>query len=155
MNICNQLVQNVKNYGFQTRPRVVRHNFCKGRNPSWKRDKKEPKVKQKFWGKQVLFWTKCLKFVPKRVNLTSLTPMYSTVNCTSATSYNYDATITFFVVAQHWTTSDAPTIDISCSTICIQPPVQLTGLLGVWMQHGDLKNFIMTYQHTESRNHLP
>jgi len=100
VNVCNQLVQNVKNYGFQTGTRVVRHNFCKGRNPSWKRAKKEPKAKQKFWAKQVLFWTKCLKFVPKMVNLTSLTPPYSTVNCTWATSYNYDATITFFVVAQ-------------------------------------------------------
>ena len=61
---------------------------------------KEPKVKLKFWGQQVLFGTTFLKFGPKRVNLTSLTPMYSTVNCTSATSYDYDATITFLVVAQ-------------------------------------------------------
>jgi len=27
---------------------------------------------------------------------------------------------------------------LSCSAICTQPPVQLTGLLGVWMRHGDL-----------------
>jgi len=34
--------------------------------------------------------------------LHSTTAMYSTVNvnCTSATSYNYDATITFFLIAQ-------------------------------------------------------
>jgi len=31
--------------------------------------------------------------------------------------------------------SDATTIDISCSTICTQPPVQLTGLLGVYIQY--------------------
>ena len=44
-------------------------------------------------GQQVLFGTKFLKFGPKIVNLATLTPMYSIVNCTSATSYNYDATI--------------------------------------------------------------
>jgi len=115
---------------------------------------KEPKAKLKFWGQQVLFGTTFLKFGPKRVNLTSLTPMYSTVNCTSATSYDYDATITFLVVAQQWTI-DAPTIDISCSATSTQPPVQPTGLLGVWMEHGDVKNFIMTHQHAESRNNFP
>ena len=30
-----------------------------------------------------------------------------------------------------------------------QPPVEPTGLLGIWMQHGDLKIFVMTHQHTE------
>jgi len=25
----------------------------------------------------------------------------------------------------------------------------------IWMQHGDLKIFIMTHQHTEARNHFP
>ena len=64
--------------------------------------------------------------------------VYSTVNCTSATSYNCDATITFFLTAQQWT-SDVQSINISCSAICTQPPVQITGLLGVWMRHGDLK----------------
>ena len=40
--------------------------------------------------------------------------LYSTVNCTSATSHNCDATITFFLIAQQWTTSDATiTINIS------------------------------------------
>jgi len=34
----------------------------------------------------------------------------SIVNCKSATSYNYDATIAFFVTAQQWTTTDATTI---------------------------------------------
>ena len=47
----------------------------------------------------------------------------STVNCTSATSYNYDATITFFLTAQQWTTNDATTLNISCSAICTKPPV--------------------------------
>jgi len=72
--------------------------------------------------------------------LLSTAPIYSTANYTSAT-YNYDATTTFFWTAQQWTTSDATTINISSSAICTQPPVQLTGLLGVWMSmwHGDLK----------------
>jgi len=56
--------------------------------------------------------------------------MYSTVNCTSATLYNYDAKITF-LIAQQQTTSSATTLNISCSAICTQPPAQLTGLLGV------------------------
>jgi len=47
----------------------------------------------------------------------------STVNCTPATSYNCDATITFFLTAQQWATSDVTTINISCSAICTQPPV--------------------------------
>jgi len=38
---------------------------------------------------------------------------------------------------------------------CSQPPVQLSGQLGIWMQHGDLKIFIMTHQHTEVRNNFP
>jgi len=59
------------------------------------------------------------------------------VNCTWATSNNCDATITF-LIAQQWTTSDATTI-ISCSAICTKAPVQITGLLGVWMRHSDLK----------------
>jgi len=46
----------------------------------------------------VLFGTKFLKFGPKRVDLATLTPMNSTVNCTTATSHNYDAT-TFFVAS--------------------------------------------------------
>ena len=70
--------------------------------------------------------------------LLSTIPIYSTANCTSATSYNYDATITFFWIAQQWT-SDTTTINISSSAICTQTPVQRTGLLGVWTQHGDLK----------------
>ena len=37
---------------------------------------------------------------------------------------------------------------------CTQPPVQLTGLLVIWMQHGDLKIFIKTHQHTEATNHF-
>jgi len=38
---------------------------------------------------------------------------------------------------------------------CTQPPVQLTALLRIRMQHGDLKIFIKTHQHTEARNHFP
>ena len=49
----------------------------------------------------------------------SLLSIQSTVSCTSATSCNYDATITF-LTAQQWT-SDATTIIISCSAICTQP----------------------------------
>jgi len=40
-------------------------------------------------------------------------PSFSTVNCTSATSYNRDAAITFYLIAQQWTTSDATTVNIS------------------------------------------
>ena len=69
---------------------MVRSNFARGQIYP----EKEPK------GQQVLFGTKFLKFGPKMVNLATLTPMYSIVNCTSATSYNYDATIAFFVIAQ-------------------------------------------------------
>jgi len=83
----------------QTGPRVVRSNFCKGPNLSWKRAKKEPRVKPKLWGQKVLF-DQISEIDRKRVNLATLTPMHSTVNCTSATSYNYDATITFFVIAK-------------------------------------------------------
>jgi len=60
--------------------------------------------------------------------------MYSVANCTAAASYNYDATITYFLIAQKWT-SDATTINISFSAICTQPHVWI---LGVWMQHSDL-----------------
>jgi len=69
--------------------------------------------------------------------LLQTTAMCSAVNCAWATSYNYNATITFFLIAQ-WT-SDTKTLNVSCATICNQPPVQVTGLLGVWMQRGDLK----------------
>jgi len=53
----------------------------------------------------------CFYFIPTKAekqlksvvcSLVSTTPMYSTGNCTSATSYNYDATITF-LNAQPWT----------------------------------------------------
>ena len=40
-------------------------------------------------------------------------PSFSIVNCTCATLYNRDATITFFLVAQQWTTIDATIINIS------------------------------------------
>ena len=36
----------------------------------------------------------------------------------------------------------------------VWPPVQLNALLGIWMQHGDLKKFILTHHHTEARNHF-
>jgi len=44
VKICNQFVKNVKNYGFQTGPSVVRSNFCKGPNLSWKRAKGQTKI---------------------------------------------------------------------------------------------------------------
>ena len=87
--------------------------------------------------------------------LVSSYAVYSTVNCASATSYNCDATITFFLNAPQWTTNEATTINISCSAICAQLPIQLTGLLGVRMWHGDLTNFLMMHQHTEGRNYFP
>jgi len=76
----------------------------------------------------------------------------STVNCTSAISYNCDATITFFCTTMNnrWRTNYQYFF-----FGCTQPPVQLTGLLGVWMRYGDLKIFIMTHQHTEARNNFP
>jgi len=77
------------------------------------------------------------------------------VNCTSATTYNCDATVTFFFIAQQWITSDATTINISFSTVnYTQPPVQATGLLGVWIRHGDQKIFIMTHEHSDASNHF-
>jgi len=42
----------------------------------------------------------------------------------------------------NYATSDATTLNISCFAICTEPPVQLTGLLWVWMRHGGLHNFI-------------
>jgi len=42
---------------FQTGARVVRSNFCKGPNLSWKRDERLKKC----WGQQVFFGTKFLK----------------------------------------------------------------------------------------------
>jgi len=39
--------------------------------------------------------------------------------------------------------------------ICTQTPVWLTGPHEVWMRDVDLKNFIMTHQHTEAKNHFP
>ena len=56
----------------ETGPRVVRSNFCKGPNLSWKRAKKNQRAKQKFWGQQVLFGTKFIKFGPKRASLATL-----------------------------------------------------------------------------------
>jgi len=50
----------------QTRLRVIRSDSCKGPNLSSKR------AKRKFWGQQVLFGTKFLKFGPKRANLATL-----------------------------------------------------------------------------------
>jgi len=44
VKICNQLVKKGKNYGFQTGPSVVRSNFCKGPNLSWKRAKGQTKI---------------------------------------------------------------------------------------------------------------
>jgi len=44
-----------------------------------------------------------------------LLSLCSTVNCTSATSYNCNATITFFLIPQQWITSDAITTNISFS----------------------------------------
>jgi len=72
------------------------------------------------------------------IHLNKLQKFLSLVNCTSATWYDYDETITFFSIAQLWT-SDTTTISIYFSAIiCTQPPAQQTGLLGIWMQHGDL-----------------
>ena len=84
--------------------------------------------------------------------LLSTTLIHSTVNCTSATSYNYDATLTFFLTTEQCTTNDITTFNISCSTICTQTPVQLTGLLWVWARWS--KNYIMTHQHTKPRYHF-
>jgi len=128
VKICNQLVKCEKIWFFRQDPGCSDLIFARGQIYPGKRPKQSQRAKQKFWGQQVLFGTKFLKFGPERVNLATLTPMYSTVNCTSATSYNYDATITFFVIAQQWT-SDLSTINISWSAIWTQSPVQLTGLL--------------------------
>ena len=95
---------------------------------------------------RLYFWINCK---------TSRGAYFSTVNCASATSYNRDATVTFFLIAQQWTTSDATTVNISFSASnCTQPLVQVIGLLAIWMQHADLKIFIMTHQHSEARNHF-
>jgi len=64
----------------------------------------------------------------------------------------------FFEFVWLWTgvaTSDATTVNISFSALnCTQPPVQVTGLPTIWIQHGDLKFFIMTHQHSEATNHF-
>jgi len=100
VKICNPLVKNVKNYGFSDRNQGGQIQFSNGPNLSWKGAKKSQKAKRKFWSQQVLFGTKFLNFGSKRLNLATLTPMYSIVNRTSATSYNYEATIAFFAIAQ-------------------------------------------------------
>jgi len=61
----------------QTGPRVVRSNPCKGPVYAGKGPKKSQRAKQKFWGQQVLFGTKFLKFGPKRANLATLFLRYS------------------------------------------------------------------------------
>jgi len=45
----------------------VRDNFYPGKRP-----KKSQRAKRKFWGQQVLFGTKYLKFGPERANLATL-----------------------------------------------------------------------------------
>jgi len=98
MKICNQLVKNVKKCVFLDRTLCGQIQYLQGAKSILENGQK--RAKPKFWSQQVLFGTKLLKFGPKRVNLATQTPMYSTVNCTSATSYNNDATITFFLIAQ-------------------------------------------------------
>jgi len=56
----------------QTGPRVVRSNSCKGPVYPGKGPKKSHRAKRKFWGQQVLFGAKYLKFGPKRANLAIL-----------------------------------------------------------------------------------
>jgi len=58
----------------QTGPRVVRSNSCKGPDYPGKGPKKSQRVKRKFWGQQVLFGTKFLKFGLKRANLATQIP---------------------------------------------------------------------------------
>jgi len=112
----------------QTGTRVVRSNFCKGPNLSWKRAEKEPKGQTKILRPASVIWDQISYIWPQKDQPGTQTPMYSTVNSTSATSYNYDATITFFVIAQQWT-SDLSTINISCSAICTQPSYNLLAYL--------------------------
>jgi len=50
----------------ETGPRVVRSNFCKGPNLSWKRAKKNQRAKRKFWGQQVLFGNQIYKIWPQK-----------------------------------------------------------------------------------------
>jgi len=47
----------------------------------------------------VKIWNQLVENV-KNYGFSDRTTMYRNVNCTPATSYNYDTTITFFVVAQ-------------------------------------------------------
>jgi len=56
----------------QTGIRVVRCKSYKGSSLSWKGLKKSQRAKGNFWGQQMLFGTKFLKFGPKRVNLATL-----------------------------------------------------------------------------------
>jgi len=56
----------------QTGPSVVRSNSCKGPVYPGKGPKKSQRAKQKFWGQQVLFGTKVVKFGPKRAKLATL-----------------------------------------------------------------------------------
>jgi len=78
----------------QTGLRVNRSNSssCKGPSLSWKKAKNKPKerAKRSFWGQQELFWTKFLKFGPKRANLATRLP--TGVNYTSPVLYGLAAT---------------------------------------------------------------
>jgi len=69
VKICNQLVKKVKKYSFSDR-------YPGGQTWFWQGAKsileKSQRAKRKFWGQQVLFGTKFLKFGPKRANLATL-----------------------------------------------------------------------------------
>jgi len=66
VKICNELVKKVKKYGFSDRNQGGQILFLQGGSLSWKR------AKRKFWGQQVLFGTKFLKFGPTGGNLATM-----------------------------------------------------------------------------------
>jgi len=67
----------VKKYGFSDWTRVVRPKFLQGTKSILK---KSQRVKRKFWGQEVLFRTKFLKFGPKRANLATLSQVRASVS---------------------------------------------------------------------------
>jgi len=53
----------------QTGPRVVRSNFCKGPNLTWKRAKKEPKGQTKILGPASVVWDQIYDIWPQKDQL--------------------------------------------------------------------------------------
>jgi len=69
VKICNELVKKVKKYGFSNWTQGGQIEFLQGAKSILE---KSQRAKRKFWGQQMLFGNKFLKFGPKRANLATL-----------------------------------------------------------------------------------